>query len=163
METMKDIQEAIKKNMPEMVGKELQDLIKEYEAKKVELREKNDIIDSLESSMKKQESELSALKKTVKTYGDLVERESVIQSKEQELAIKEAVLAVREETADLRVNDHKEMFSQVFKNRITRESVLTPIKIDNGEYSGYINGHEEKMKSCETIEEHYAENKKEEE
>jgi hypothetical protein len=87
------------------------------------LKDANEEWEETDKKSKQECEELSRnLAKTTGKLGDYQTRERELQEREREAD----KLQVEKECADLRVLDHKEMFSLVFRNSIIRKEVMTP-------------------------------------
>jgi hypothetical protein len=87
------------------------------------LKEANEEWEETDKQHQKDRADLNQMVSETKTQlGDYHTRERELQERER----KADKLQVEKECADLRVRDHKEMFSLVFRNSIIRKEVMTP-------------------------------------
>lgn len=121
-----EIQDAIKKNLPEMVGKELNKILSNYEVLKVQLSTAQD-------QNKKHLKEYQEIRELDRQYEENETKRLSNLEKERELNTKEEILKIREENAKQRVDEIRNLTETVFQsNRMNYGVNLT--KSCGGEY-----------------------------
>jgi hypothetical protein len=155
----KELSEMIKKNLPEATAGALRERLEDLEETEKLYKKAVKIIGKAEIKEKELLSELCTLKERVLSENELKELRQKLESQEcslrdQETVLyyKEQMLALKEEHANTRVNDHKEMFSTVFRNTTLRNTLMTDKIIGGGDtpiQTGY-NGEHIPLKNPDT-------------
>jgi hypothetical protein len=104
-----DISDALTRNLPQSVGAVLRDRLAEADKNEAALKSAN-------GSLKKLEERLADLLRREKFDYELIERANKLGAAEAALALREATIKLREECAQLRVSDMKELTLAVFAN-----------------------------------------------
>lgn len=130
-----DIKKAITENLPQAVGEELRKRLEQADADRTEVARFKDMFDSSYKRCVELEREVKQL--TAREQA-VAERESVVAVREKEITKLELTARFEAEKRALAVD----LFQSVFRNRVTRESVLD--MRDNLTVSRYSNG-----ESCE--------------
>ena len=119
-------------------------LVKERDALKEDNCRLDDLNTELEEKVTKFDARASAAEKCAEEWAgreqDLMDRESTCTK-----------LEVEKECAELRVTDHKEMFTTVFRNSVLRKEVMTPL--DSSEANQYNSCPPGGMAQRDTVEE----------
>lgn len=111
-----DIEKAIREQLPSAVGDVLQARLAQLTDLENRLSLAGDKISALGASLKRSEERNALLEERLASLDRLKQLEPKLNAKDIELGIKEQVLAVRQECADARVKDMKELVSLVFQN-----------------------------------------------
>ena len=114
MDINKEMEEMIKKNLPEATATTLKKYIEEAEGNKKKLTTNTELIDYNSKAILALNLELAELKNRVKTEGELVARERDVSDKENKLDVTLANLKVAE--AEKRADAIYNLAGIVFKN-----------------------------------------------
>lgn len=110
MTTLKaDLQKAINEHLPNLVGEELKKLINEHE----QLKNSNDVLTAANKMLQEQVSKLSHLEGREFAIAD---REGMLSDENQKIALREAVLKVKEECNDKHLQSMQVLTSTVFQS-----------------------------------------------
>lgn len=137
MPLTKDVEEAIKANLPGQTAGVLkkyfedhEQLVKDFESKELELERTKDSVRYYQDETVKLTGYRSRLEEIEKGEKELVE-------KQIEIRIRVGILEEREKFVDQRVGDHKEMFKTVFRNTTVRTEVLKNAVVKNPDMVNY--------------------------
>lgn len=127
-EEAKEIQLVIEENLPKHVGEVLQQRLAKADQDAEQLKILRDEYNDQSKMLSKTLQELSEVKRKLELWDaeshELGAREKAV----EKLELEKRILLLRIESAEQRVNDHKEMMQTVFRVNTVRESVFTNIR-----------------------------------
>lgn len=130
-ELSQDIENAIKKNLPEATAGALKKRLAELEKSECQLYDLRKEHELLHEHASRLNAELDEHKRLDNREIDVEHREEGVEKAEIELSKRIAVHEAKEVMNNLRVNDHIQMFDRVFGNLQVRQHVLGDA--DNGQ------------------------------
>lgn len=129
-EEAKEIQLVIEKNLPKHVGEVLQQRLAKADQDAEQLKILRDEYNDQSKMLSKTQQELSEAKRKLELWDakshELDAREKAV----EKLELDKRIMLLQIESAEQRVNDHKEMMQTVFRVNTVRESVFTNIRED---------------------------------
>jgi dimeric dUTPase (all-alpha-NTP-PPase superfamily) len=129
-----DVEKIIAEQLPSAVGDVLRKRLAQLTDYKAQIKKMNESLDIAHNVMKKQNTEISDLKKDVETLAGYRLLESKLKAKDIELNIKEQVLKVQLDCAEARVKDTKDIVSLVFQNNRFKYSENWSTTTPSGQY-----------------------------
>jgi hypothetical protein len=132
MNITETLKEAIEKNLPTMVGKELQQYIAEAEAIKEDLAKKEAVLLTKDERINKLVAENERLIKLELSAEDMANREDVLQEKQRHLAVD--IAHEKQKNAEKLAEQAFNMVSLVFRNPTVMRSQNTtyPVPVSTG-------------------------------
>jgi hypothetical protein len=119
----KEIENLIRKNLPEEVGQVLKKELEELAKLRVAYADSTKMIETLKGSVKAANDVASAHANKIKELEATVANYTNIEKREKDIVIAEAINKVKLECADLRIGDMKGMMHTIFRNTEIREQV----------------------------------------
>lgn len=131
MNIKKELNELIKQNLPEATAGALKERLEELEGKEKQLKRVLKDKESLERTIEEKDLEIEEFKRLKNKAISLTEWELQLNQAKDDLDRREiglnhqqTILDLTLKFADTRVQDHKDMFSTVFRNTTLRNSTL---------------------------------------
>lgn len=141
---MKDLNEAISKNLPAAVGTELKKRLEQAEADEKELKRYKEMYPQREREMVEARTELDKHRQAER---DMRAREAAVALREKEIQKLELTSQFEKEKTDLVLG----MFKAVFRNRIVREEAL--VQRESVQTTSYAGGGGQESRCPMSVEE----------
>lgn len=150
---IKELQETIKKHLPEAVAGQMKEFIEQAGKDVAELEVLRKQIEADKINVSRYVESAAILRKEVSDLKDQIKICEDCKTRYTELIYKQKELVMFEKCADFRVNDMKELVSLVFKSPVYRKYTTSNRGVPvpgSRDCSGYIQDHHESEETKET-------------